>query len=93
MPLSVVTKSPGSNGRGSAKNPPRWCIGWRTLVPARSEPLKQLFQSTIAKLLVAVNAAATLSNLLHERFRNKNCRLNVIDATTASASSVDAIEM
>jgi hypothetical protein len=26
----------GSSGRGLAKNPPRWCIGWRATVPARS---------------------------------------------------------
>ena len=39
VPLSVVTNSPGRNGRGSAKKPPRWCIGWRAMVPARSEPL------------------------------------------------------
>ena len=39
VPVSVVTNSPSRNGRGLAKKPPRWCIGWRAIVPARSEPL------------------------------------------------------
>ena len=34
VPWSVVTKSPGRNGRGLAKKPPSLCIGWRAMVPA-----------------------------------------------------------